>query len=154
MGNLKESIKLPSEEEKKLIFMDIIFNLLNSSNILFPNDLIEKMPQIREKLSEDEFNVVYSLALEIKKSILGLKRNDRLLEFLNISEYCKNDNGNLMRFIKAAIENIQQERKFFPNRKWELQVGKIFDRMNGKDPYGEEMKYNENRTKNIHIVEQ
>lgn len=153
MSNLREEIRIPTEEQKRDVYVNIILNMINSSNLLSPEEIMRVVKLIEEKLSQDEFTAIYSIAVEVKKAILMPKTNKRLIEFLNISEYCKNDNGNLLKFINATVDNIQQERKLFPNRKWYLHVGKIFDRMEGKDPYGDEMKIKKARIENIHIVE-
>lgn len=152
MSNLREEIKIPTEDEKRDVYVDIILNMINSSNILSPEEIMRAVKLIEEKLSQDEFTAIYSIAVEVKKAISMPRTNKRLTEFLNISEYCKNDNGNLLKFVNATVGNIQQERKFSPDRKWYLQVEKIFDRMEGKDPYGDEMKIKECRRNNIHIV--
>lgn len=153
MSNLRDDIKVPTDEEKKAVLVNILCNMINSGDILSSEQIRKRVSGIGEKLSEDEFTAIYSLAVEIKKSILVSKNNEKLFEFLNISEYCQNDNGNLLKFINATVQDISQTREFFPGTRWYLQVGKIFDRMAGKNPYGDEMKYEKIRTENIHIVE-
>lgn len=153
MSNLREEIKMPTEEEKREVYLNIILNMINSSKIISQEKISKIVEGIESKLSPDEFTAIYNIAVEVKKAIAMPKTNKRLLEFLNVSENCQNDNGNLLKFVNATVNNIEQERRFFPKRKWYLQVGKIFDRMEGKDPYAEEMKFLENRRKNMRLIQ-
>lgn len=134
MSSFKEDIAIATDEEKKQVYVNILANIINSHKFLTKQDvmlLFEK--QIKEKLSEDEFTAIYNLSIEVKKSFIDFKDDEKLLDFLNISEYCKNDNGNLLKMIKTIVKDIEINRKKTVKTPWYLQLRKIFKRMEGND---------------------
>lgn len=153
MNEFKKDIQKPTEEEKKTKMVDIIVTIINSDLVLSFEELENYVKEIRKKLSEDEITAIYNLAVYLKKSIITSRYDNRLNEFLNISNYCQNDEGNLLKFINAVVTDIEKTREIFPERKWELQIDKIFDRMEGKNPYEDEIKVMNYRKENIKMVE-
>lgn len=152
MGNFKEDVKVPSPEEKKDMIVSILWSMINSPNMQRIEQIQAKKSKISQALSEDECVAVYNLGIEIKKLIISSNRNERLFKFLNISEYCKNDGGNLLKFINACVQDIQEMRIHSPKLEWYLQVNKIFDRMEGRNPYRDELlktKGSDEKTKSL-----
>lgn len=141
MNDFIKDIKEPTEEEKGAKMADIIVTMLNSNLVLSLEELEGRIRDIRKKLSEDEIMAIYNLAVYIKKDTISSRHNNKLIDFLDLSNYCQNDISNLLAFVKAAIKDIQETRIVFPSRKWNLQVDKIFDRLEGKNPYADKIKY-------------
>lgn len=152
MSNFKEDIKVLSDEDKKIIMVDILIAMLNATTTLSEVEIKKATNGNADKLSPDEFIAIYSLAFEIKKCVFSSRINKKLFEFLNMDEYCVNDKGNLLKFIKATVKDIEQSRIYSSKSKWSLQIDKIFDRMEGKNPYEDEMKVINYRKNNIKIV--
>lgn len=154
MDNLREKIKKPTDEEKIILYKDILIIMLNSGTILSYEE-IQKMVNkpIGKTLSQDEATAIYNLAAQLQKYSLMGKFAERIFDFLNISvDYDEIDTDNLMKFIEATVQDIEKTRKCLPKTKWQIQINKIFARMEGKDPYEGEMKYKKIREENIHIV--
>lgn len=151
MNDFIKDIKKPTEEEKVAKMADIIVTMLNSNLVLSLEDLEEQIRDIRKKLSEDEIMAIYNLAVCIKKDTISSRHNNKLIDFLDLSSYCQNDRNNLLAFVKATVQDIQETRIVFPSKKWSLQVDKIFDRLEGKNPYADEMKAMSYREENIKI---
>lgn len=152
MSEFKEGIKVLSDEDKKRIMVDILITMINSNTVLSEEEIIKNTNGNANKLSSDEFTAIYALAFEVKKCVFSSKINKKLFEFLNLSKYCENDEGNLLKFIKATVKDIEQSRIYSPNNKWSLQVDKIFDRLDGKNPYKDEMEVIKYREENIKVV--
>jgi hypothetical protein len=138
MSDFLDSIKVTDEEKKKSMSR-IIFIMMNSANILSLNELLKQYNEIKEKLNENEILAIYSLAKQMKQSIISSSnRNKKLFEFLDLNSNSINEDK-LLEFIKYAVKDIEVTSKRTPNVKWSLQIGKIFLRMEGKDPYEEEI---------------
>ena len=152
MNDFIKDIKKPTEEEKVAKMADIIVTMLNSNLVLSLEELEEQIKDIRKKLSEDEIMAIYNLAVYIKKDTISSKHNNKLIDFLDLSSYCQNDRSNLLAFVKATVQDIQETRIVFSSKKWSFQVDKIFARLAGKNPYADEMKDIKFGKENIHIV--
>ena len=132
MNNFKESIKEPTDEQKKAKLVDILLKIINSPTII-SSETILKDGKVGKMLSQDEFTVIYNLGVQIRGNYL-YKNNKKFLESLNISEYCENDNGFLLQFVRTATEDIKLTRKLNPKNNWELNINKILTRMEGNKP--------------------
>ena len=156
MNDFIKDIKKPTDEEKIRLYKDILIIMLNSGTILSYEE-IQKMlnRNIREILSQNEITAIYNLSAQMQKYSLMGRFSERIFEFLNISiDYEEIDTDNLMRFIDATVQDIEKTRKYLPNTKWQFQINKIFDRMEGKDPYEGELEIIKQRHKNIKLIEE
>lgn len=153
MNDFIKDIKKPTEEEKVAKMADIIVTMLNSNLVLSLEELEEQIKDIRKKLSEDEIMAIYNLAVYIKKDTISSRHNNKLIDFLDLSSFCQNDRSNLLAFVKATVQDIQETRIAFPSKKWSLKVDKIFDRLDGKNPYADEIEVMNCREENIKIEE-
>ncbi len=145
MNNLKDRVKVPTQKQKERIYKEVIFIIINSTKLFTQEELVKKMKKLN-RLNEYEIKAIYSLALYIKKSILVSSNEKELFEFLNISEYCKNDNGNLLKFVNETVEDIKEWEKYM-NGKWNFHSGLILKRLEGHKPY-EEYKNRKKEEKN------
>lgn len=139
MNNYKDSIKI-TDEQKETIYKDIIFAMLNSHEPLTQTELIEKM-ELSKKLNEYEIRAIYNLAFYIRIAHEGGTIKREILDFFNLSEYCRNDHGNLMLFVGETIKDIKEWEETFKERsihaKWNFHLGLIFKRLKGYKPYEE-----------------
>ena len=117
MGNLREEIKEPTEEEKIKLYIDILIIMLNSGTILSYEEIQKKVNKnIGRILSQDEAAAVYNLAAQLQKYNLMGKFNERIFKFLKISvDNDEIDTDNLMKFIDATVQDIEKTRKYLPN---------------------------------------
>jgi len=149
MSDFLDSIKI-TDEDKKDAMSRILFTVINSTRIMSLDEILQHLKkykedcdylkdnkQIEQKLNENEILAVYSLAKEVRISIEA-SINKRLLEYLELGLASANEE-NLLRFIDETIKDIELSKKINPNIEWRLQVGKIFSRLEGKNPYEEEI---------------
>ena len=155
MGNLREEVKKPTNEEKRDLYRDVLITMLNSGTILSFEEIQKRVNKnIGKTLSQDEAIAIYNLASQLQKYSLVGKFSEKIFNFLKLGvDYHEMDIENLVNFINATVQDIEKTRKYFPNAKWQFQINKIFDRMEGKDPYEDEMKYIEFRKENIQKIE-
>ena len=111
------------------------YNFLKKDKEHFGDD-IQNEQQIEQKLNENEILAAYSLAKEVKISIMA-SSNEELLEYLELGLGSVNEE-NLLKFINETVKDIELTKKRTPNLEWNLQVGKIFKRLEGKNPCNEE----------------
>lgn len=151
MSDFRKTIKNPTKEDKISLYKDILIAMLNSGTIMSFEEMQKRINiDIGKILSQDETIAIYNLASKLQRYNLVGKTNKKIFEFLKIGiDYDKIDIDNLEAFMDAAIEDINQTKEYFPNKKWQIQISKIFERMEGKDPYKEELKYINYRKANI-----
>ncbi|MBQ2917342.1 MAG: hypothetical protein IJE59_04150 [Clostridia bacterium] len=138
MSNFLDSIKITDEEKKKFM-SKIIFTMIHSTKILSLDELLEEADNIKEKLSENEILATYSLAREIKKIVISSSdRNKEILEHLEVRSFSINEDK-LFEFVNRSVKDIEDTKRRTPNLKWRLQIGKILKRLEGIDPYTEEL---------------
>lgn len=142
MSDFLNSIKI-TDDDKKEAMARILFIMRYSEGILSLNEILEAAEsnsevaghhkKIKDTLNENEILATYSLAREVKISILGSSnRNKKLLDYLELDIVSVN-NDNLLRFINESVKDIENLKKSNPNLKWSLQVNKIFSRLEGRD---------------------
>lgn len=136
MNEFIDSIKVTKEDKQKAM-EKILYSIINSSNIVSLNDVLNNQNEMRKVLNEDELLASYSLALEIKKQIISSNTNEQLMEYLGL-EFNTLNKDNLLKFINQSVKDIETQRKRTPNLKWRLQTKKIFDRLEGNQPFNEE----------------
>lgn len=153
MSEFLESIKV-TKEDKQNAMSKILYSIINSTNFLSLSDLLKKQQDLKSVLSEDELLAIHSLSSELKRQIVSSNHDKRLIKYLGLTSDSL-DKDNLSTFINQAVKDIQAQRKRNPNLKWGLQIGKIFDRLEGKDPYEEELgKQEENKSGTIIQIEE
>ncbi len=146
MSNFLDTIKITDEDKKKTM-SSIVLIMLYSQGIMSLEEILqtEEMNgkvidgerthrKIQDKLNENEILATYSLAKEIKISILGSSdRNRKLLDYLELGTVSLNSDK-LLRFVNEAVRDIETLKRHNPNVEWNLQINKIFSRLEGKDP--------------------
>lgn len=133
MNNFKSRIRMLTQKQKEKIYKDVIFIMMNSTKIFTQEELVKRMSRL-SMINEYEVRAIYNLALYIKKSILVSSNEKELFEFLNLSEYCRNDNGNLLKFVNETVQDIKEWEKYM-NGEWNFHLGLIFKRLKGHKPY-------------------
>jgi len=137
MSDFLDSIKV-TKEDKKTAISKVVFNMIHSINVLSFNEVLESNNGIKEKLSQNELLATYSLAKEIRISMIAsANRNKKLFDYLELKTTSINEE-NLLKFVDEIVKDIEFTQKRAPKTKWDLQVGKIFLRLEGKNPYSEE----------------
>ena len=151
MSDLREIIKAPTKEDKISLYKDILIAMLNSGTIMSFEEMQKRINiDIGRILSQDEATAIYNLAAKMQRYNLVGKTNKKIFEFLKIgTDYEQIDIENLETFMNSTIEDINQTKEYFPNKRWQIQISKIFERMEGKDPYKEELDYINYRKANI-----
>jgi len=148
MNDFLNSIKI-TDKDKKDAISKILYAVINSPGIMSLNEVlqffekqekyfdddIDNKKQIEQSLSENEILAAYALSKEIKISIMS-STNKELIEYLELSLASVNED-NLLKFINETIKDIELTKKRTPNVEWTLQVGKIFRRLQGKNPCNE-----------------
>lgn len=148
MSEFLESIKV-TKEDKQNAMSKVLYIIINSTNLLSLSDLLKKQPDFISVLSEDELLAIHSLSSEVKRQIVSCNQDNELIEYLDLTSDSLNKD-NLSIFINQAVKDMQAQRKRNPNLKWHLQTKKIFDRLEGKNPYEEELaKREENKSGKI-----
>lgn len=148
MSEFLESIKV-TKEDKQNAMSKVLYIIINSTNLLSLSDLLKKQPDLISVLSEDELLAIHSLSSEVKRQIVSCNQDNELIEYLDLTSDSLNKD-NLSIFINQAVKDMQAQRKRNPNLKWHLQTKKIFDRLEGKNPYEEELaKREENKSGKI-----
>lgn len=148
MSEFLESIKV-TKEDKQNAMSKVLYIIINSTNLLSLSDLLKKQPDFISVLSEDELLAIHSLSLEVKRHIVSSNQDNELIEYLDLTSDSLNKD-NLSIFINQAVKDKQAQMKRNPNLKWHLQTKKIFDRLEGKNPYEEELaKREENKSGKI-----
>lgn len=149
MNDFLNSIKITDEDKKRAI-SKILFTVIHSTRIMSLSEVLQFLKkqkehfgddiqdeqQIEEKLNENEILAAYSLAREVRISIMA-SSNKKLLEYLELDLASVNEEK-LLKFINETIKDIELTKKRTPNLEWSLQVGKIFKRLEGKNPCNEE----------------
>ena len=133
MNDFKKRIRTLATKEKKQLYIDVIFIMVNSNKIMPLEELLHKLKKLN-RLNENEIKAIYSLALYIKKAIIFSKNEKELFSFLNLSEYCRNDNGNLVKFVNETARDIKEWNKYM-NGEWSFHPAFIFKRLSGYKPY-------------------
>ena len=136
----------------RIISLDEVLHLFDKQKEHF--DDVQSNQQIQQKLNQNEILAAYSLAKEVKISIMA-SSNKKLLEYLELTLGSVNED-NLMKFINEAVKDIELTKKRTPNVEWRLQTGKIFKRLDGKNPCNEEEithEWVENLNKSNKIIE-
>lgn len=148
MSGFLESIKV-TKEDKQNAMSKVLYIIINSTNLLSLSDLLKKQPDLISVLSEDELLAIHNLSSEVKRHIVSSNQDNELIEYLDLTSDSLNKD-NLSIFINQAVKDMQAQRKRNPNLKWHLQTKKIFDRLEGKNPYEEELaKREENKSGKI-----
>ena len=132
MNNYKNTIKV-TDKQKEQIYKDVIFRMLNASKPPEQSELVNKM-KLSSKLNEYEIRAIYSLASYIKIAHECGTIKKELSDFFNLSEYCINDKGNLLLFVKETVKDIQ-EWEYIMHGEWSFHLGLIFKRLTGYKPY-------------------
>ena len=151
MSDFLNSIRITDEEKKKAI-SKILFSVMHASTILSLNEIIQNLKeteelgvdiedkgkQIKEKLTQHEMLAAYSLAKEIKISMMNSSHNNKkLFNYLELNLGSVNED-NLFKFTNEIVKDIEYTKRNTPNANWSLQIGKIFSRLEGKNPYSEQ----------------
>lgn len=163
MSDFLNSIRI-TDDDKKEAMSRMLFIMMYSSGILSLDEILEVAEvnskaldtegtrrKIQDKLNENEMLAAYSLAREVKISILSSSNSNRkLLDYLELDTVSVNKDK-LLRFINESVKDIENLKRSNPNIEWSLQVNKIFSRLEGKDPTkGEVLGYeSENNTNTV-----
>jgi len=148
MSDFISSIKI-TDKDKKDAIAKILFTVIHSTRIMSLNEVLQLLKkqkehfddevqdnqQIEQKLNQNEILAAYSLAKELRISIMS-SSNRKLFEYLELDLFSVNEE-NLLKFINEVVKDIELTNKRNSNAKWSLQVGKIFSRLEGKNPCNE-----------------
>ncbi len=152
MNDFLNSVRV-TNEDKKLTMSKLLSIVIYSTTLLSLNEILE-LPsntdnglnsdtfaelrkEIKSKLNENEILATYSLAKEMKISMLSSNYNKKLFEYLEWDSYSLN-NDKLLKFINEVVKDIESNKKSNRNVKWALQTNKIFSRLEGKNTYEED----------------
>lgn len=151
MSNFIDDIKI-TVDDKKRIMLDIWYTIINLDIVPSLQEIITLQKDSTKKLSEEELLAIYNLSVEIKKLIKASGKNQRLFEYLEIDNNSINSER-LYDFTSFIATDIMEVRKKAPNVKWYLQVNKILDRMEGKNPHKDALEEQPKRGKIIKLSE-
>ena len=145
MSDFRQEIKVPTEEEKLSMYEEILLKTLYLGEI-GNSDVIKNRIQKQKKysLSEDEITAISALASEVSMYVVSgvFYFNDIIPQRKMLMDgLIKNhgiDRDYLSKIMKATMHDINQTRQsIYKNRKWEFHLKRIFDVLDGKNPYKE-----------------
>ena len=163
MSEFLDSIKITDEDKKRAI-TKMLFTVIHEPRIMSLEETLqilnrkfdereEQQLVIEQKLSQNEILATYSLAKELKISIIT-SSNKELREYLELTIGTVNEEK-LLKFINEAIRDIELTKRRTPKLEWNLQIGKILRRLEGKGPYNEEemtKQWKEDSNRNCKII--
>lgn len=159
MSDFRQEIKVPTEEEKLSMYEEILLKTLYLGEI-GNIDVIRKSLQKQKKysLSEDEIIAISALASEVSMYVISgvFYFNDMIPQRKILMDgLIKNhriDRDYLSKIMKATLYDINQTKQsIYKNKKWEFHLKRIFDVLDGEDPY-KDYKDIEKRTPELKII--
>lgn len=141
MSNIRNEITY-DVNKKRLIMEKIFLTIINSPRILEVDELSKMRNE--KYITHEEFIATYTLALEVKKTMMvGAKRKEKLYQFLWNEEGLLNSN-NLLKFVNYEVADMAEMKINNPEIKWRLSINKILKKIDE----------NSNKTKHYKIEEQ
>jgi len=143
MSNFDEEIRVPTNEEKKEIYRQILLNVIHSGSIINESNFGKVINEdMVKKLSDDEFKAILNISIEISKYVFFRSDyfNDMIPERKRMIELLCEDNDfnrdNLFIFISAITDDMKECRKHSLTReKWEFHIRRVFQIFDGENPF-------------------
>lgn len=148
MGNFRETIKIPTKEEKIKIMSSMFTKQIMCSFILSQAEQEEYLKECQNILSYEEATVAHELfkklriLLEMPSNYAGIKNN--VFEFLDISNNEINNKENLYKFVMAGVKDYEESKRSNPKIAWKLVIEKIINRIKEQEEKSNEKTENYN----------
>lgn len=146
MDDFIQSIKVTSEDKQNMM-INVLNTVINCSTVPSINDIVGNIKDIKVKLTDDEILAIYSLSISIQEQLKTGNHYQKLFDYLTLDLYPNINKENLLTFINQAVLDIKDTKARNPKIKWYLQTGKIFARLDGKNPYKEEIEIEKDKDK-------
>ena len=132
MSNIRDEI-FCDVDKKRRVMENLLLVMINSPQVLDFCELSKKKSESMDYLNEEETLAIYSLALEVRKSIAaGRNYNDRLKDYL-WGEDGSINTRNLLKFVNYELSDMTTTKVVNPNQKWSLSINKIFKAIEEKE---------------------
>ena len=132
MSNIRDEISC-DVDKKRRVMENLLLVMINSPQVLDFCELSKKKSESINYLNEEEKLAIYSLALEVRKSIsAGRNYNARLKDYLWEEDGSINTR-NLLKFVNYEVDDIVTTKAIKPKQKWSLSINKIFKAIEEKE---------------------